>query len=84
MQMLRGQLIRWLIYILIMGLVIRGIDNFAHAGGLATGFLLGKILADRPPASPEERKLANALGWGSALVVLASFVMMILANVRGS
>ncbi|HXQ25673.1 MAG TPA: rhomboid family intramembrane serine protease [Candidatus Acidoferrales bacterium] len=82
MQMLRTQLIRWLIYILIWGLVVRGIDNYAHAGGLATGFILGKIMADRLPNSPEERKLANALGWGAALVVLASFVMMILANVR--
>jgi len=84
MQMLRGQLMRWLIYILIWGLFVRGIDNFAHAGGLATGFVLGKILADRPPNSPEERKLANALGWGAALVVLASFVMMVITNVRGS
>ena len=84
MQMLRTQLIRWLIYLLIWGLVVRGIDNYAHAGGLATGFILGKILADRPPATPEERKRAHMLGWGAALVVLASFVMMILANARAS
>jgi rhomboid protease GluP len=83
-QMLRSQLIRWLIYIAIWGFLVSGIDNFAHAGGLATGFALGKILTDRPPATPEDRKLAYALGWAAALVVVASFVMMFLWNSRAS
>lgn len=82
MQMLRGQLIRWLIYIGIWGLLFPGIDNWAHAGGLATGFILGKILTDRPPVTPEERKVAYALGWAAALIVLASFAMMVLGNLR--
>ena len=84
LQMLRGQLIRWLIYIGIWGLLFQGVDNWAHAGGLATGFLLGKLMIDRPPATPEERKLANALGWAAALIVVASFAMMILGNIRAS
>jgi rhomboid protease GluP len=82
MQMLRSQIIKWLIYIAILGLVIRGIDNFAHLGGFITGFALGKILMDRPPASMEERKRAYAMGWLAALLVVASFSMMILTNVR--
>jgi rhomboid protease GluP len=84
MQMLRSQLIRWLIYIGIWGLLFPGIDNWAHAGGLATGFILGKILTDRPPATPEERKLAYALGWAAALIVVASFAVMIFGNLRAS
>ena len=84
LQMLRGQLIRWLIYIGIWGLLFQGVDNWAHAGGLATGFLLGKLMIDRPPATPEERKLANALGWAAALIVVASFAVMILGNIRAS
>lgn len=83
MQMLRSQIIRWLIYIAVWGLLFPGIDNFAHAGGLATGFLLGKIMIDRAPVAPEERKRAYLLGWGSALVVIASFTAMILWNLRG-
>jgi rhomboid protease GluP len=82
MQMLRGRLVRWLVYIAIWGLLIPGIDNFAHLGGLATGFALGKLMADRPPATPEERKRAYLLGWGAALVVAASFAMMIFENFR--
>lgn len=84
MQMLRSQLIQWLIIIVILGLLPFGIDNYAHAGGLICGFLLGKLMADRPPASPEEQKRAYALGWFAALIVAASIGLMILANVRAS
>jgi rhomboid protease GluP len=76
MQMLRSQIIRWLIYIAIWGFVFPGIDNYAHFGGLAAGFGLGKIMADRAPSSPEERNRANALGWATALVVILSVAMM--------
>jgi rhomboid protease GluP len=84
MQMIRNQMIRWLIYIAIWGLLFPGIDNYAHAGGLISGFLLGKIMAGRTPASPEEQKRAYALGWVAALIVAASIGLMILANVRAS
>jgi rhomboid protease GluP len=83
MQMLRSQLIKWLIYIAVLGLVIRGIDNYAHFGGLATGFVLGKIMMDRPPAGPEERKRAYALGWAAGLAVVASFAMVAFEILRG-
>jgi rhomboid protease GluP len=76
MQMVRSNLIRWLIYVAIMGFMFSAIDNWAHAGGLATGYLLGRIMADRPPVSPEERRRAEMLGWGTALVVLASIAMV--------
>ncbi|MGH9715376.1 MAG: rhomboid family intramembrane serine protease [Candidatus Acidiferrales bacterium] len=78
MQMLRNQMIRWLIYILIFGLVMRGIDNYAHFGGLVVGFVLGKLMASRPPASTEERKRAYAMGWAAGLAVAASFAMVVL------
>jgi rhomboid protease GluP len=82
MRMLRQQIIRWLVYILVWGLLFPGIDNMAHLGGLATGFLLGRIMMDRPPMSPEERKKAYAMGWAAALLVAASFAMVIYSNVR--
>ncbi len=75
MQMLRSQLIRWLVYIAILGLMMSGVDNYAHFGGLATGFLFGRIMIDRPPADTNERTLANVLGWGAAAVVVLSFAM---------
>jgi rhomboid protease GluP len=77
MQMLRSQVIRWLIYLAIWGFLARGmVDNYAHFGGLVAGFGLGKIMADRPPGSPEERNRANALGWATAIIVIASVAFM--------
>lgn len=75
MQMLRNQIIRWLIYIVAWGFLFPGVDNWAHLGGFASGFLLGKVMVDRAPASAEERKKAYVMGWGAALVVVGSFVM---------
>jgi len=77
MRALRTQLLRWVLYIFILGFVIPGTDNAAHLGGLAAGFLLGKVFVDREPLTAEERKRAYALGWLAALVVVASFVAML-------
>lgn len=82
MQMLRSQIIRWLIYIAVFGLLFPGIDNWAHAGGLAAGFLLGRIMKDHAPASLEEHKRALVLGWASAFVVFVSFAMVVFLNLR--
>jgi rhomboid protease GluP len=76
LQMLRGNIIRWLIYIAIMGVLIQGIDNYAHIGGAVGGYLLGKTMSAREPADAHERKVADAMGWGTALVLAASFAMM--------
>ena len=75
MQMMRNQILRWLVYIVVWGFLFPGVDNWAHLGGFVSGFVLGKLMADRPPASPEERKRAYAMGWGAALTVVVSFVM---------
>lgn len=75
--MLRSSLIKWLIYILIMGFMFSGIDNAAHFGGLVAGFGLGKVMADRQPSGAAERKRADALGWATAFVVLVCFGLMV-------
>lgn len=79
LRMLRSQLISWLIYMAVMGFMMRGIiDNWAHGGGLAAGFVLGKVMIDRKPADTIERKRADLLGWGAALAVAISFVFMVI------
>ncbi len=78
MRMIRGQLLKWVAYILVFGLLVGGIDNAAHLGGLAAGFVLGKIMADREPANADERKRAYTLGWSAGLVVVASFAIMLM------
>ncbi len=78
MQALRSRLVSWVVSIFVFGFLMSGIDNWAHFGVLATGFLLGKIFADHEPMNPAELKRAQALGWSAAIVLLASFAFMIL------
>ena len=78
MQQLRSRLVSWVVSIFVFGFLMRGVDNWAHAGGLAAGFGLGKLFTDREPANPSERRTAYTLGWLAAAVVVASFVLMIL------
>ena len=81
MQQLRSQVYRWIIYLVVWGMLPgMHIDNWAHLGGGITGFILAKFMLDRAPATPAERKRAYALGWATAVVVLASFGFMILAG----
>jgi rhomboid protease GluP len=77
-QALRSSLIRWLVYIGVLGLIMRGTDNFAHLGGLAAGYLLGRLMADRQPAGVSEVKRANLLGWAAGAAVFVSFALMVL------
>jgi hypothetical protein len=61
-----------------MGFLMPGIDNFAHIGGFASGYALGRIMLDRTPVDAAERKRAYALGWlaGGAVVVSFGFMVM--------
>jgi rhomboid protease GluP len=78
MRMMRSQLLSWLIYIAVLGFLMPAVDNYAHAGGFAAGFGLGRVLADRRPADLAERRLAEALGWAAGAVVAASFAFMLM------
>jgi rhomboid protease GluP len=78
MKELRSRLVSWVVSIFVIGFLMPGIDNWAHFGGLASGFLLGKIFADRQPATAAERRTAYALGWLAAMGIVASFALMIL------
>jgi rhomboid protease GluP len=82
MQMVRSQLIRWIVYIAVFGLLVGGVDNAAHFGGLAAGFLLGRVFADRQPVSAQERQRAYALGWFAGIIVAVSFVLMLMFYFR--
>jgi len=76
-QALRSALIRWLIYIAVLGFLFSGTDNYAHLGGVATGYVLGRFMPDRAPADVSERRLADSLGWAAGLAIAVSFGFMI-------
>jgi rhomboid protease GluP len=75
---IRAQMLRMMGYLVIMAVLPIGVDNAAHFGGLAAGFLLGRVFADREPMNAAEFKRAYALGWLAGIVVVVSFVMMFL------
>lgn len=80
MQQLRGRLISWVVSIFAIGLFFGGLrtDNWAHFGGLAAGFLLGRVFADREPMNSSERNTAYALGWSALAAVVVCFVLMVM------
>jgi rhomboid protease GluP len=78
MQAQRNRLIFWIVIIFAQGLLPGlNVDNWAHFGGLAGGFALGRIFADRQPERGTETTRAYLLGWIAAAVLIASFGMMI-------
>jgi rhomboid protease GluP len=78
MRELRSRLISSVVILFVLGFMGMGLDNWAHGAGLASGFVAGKIFADRQPMNVRERQIANALGWLAGLAVIASFALMIL------
>jgi rhomboid protease GluP len=76
-QAQKSRLISWIATTFLIGAFpgVR-IDNWGHFGGLATGFVLGRIMSDRQPATPNEKQLAQILGWLAGLITIASFIFM--------
>ena len=78
MRDLRSRLISSVVILFVLGFSgFMAMDNWAHGGGLAAGFILGKVFADRQPMNAGERRRAYILGWLAGLVIVASFVFMI-------
>jgi rhomboid protease GluP len=78
MHELRSRLISSVVILFVLGFMGMGMDNYAHGAGLAAGFGLGKLFADRQPMNSRERQIAYALGWLAGIAVVASFVLMFL------
>jgi len=79
MREIRSRLLTQVVILFALGFSgFMAMDNFAHGGGLAAGFLLGKLFADRKPVTAGERRTAYALGWLAGVVIIASFVLMLL------
>jgi rhomboid protease GluP len=79
MRDLRSRLITSVVILFAVGFMgAFRIDNAAHLGGLAAGFVIGKIFVDREPMNARAKQTAYVLGWLAGAAVLVSFVLMIL------
>jgi rhomboid protease GluP len=78
MRDLRSRLVSSVVILFVLGFMGMGMDNTAHLAGLVSGFLLGKIFADRQPMNAGERRNAALLGSFAGLVIITSFTLMIL------
>lgn len=72
---LRRLAVQWTVYALIYGFVLRGIDNYAHMGGLLGGAAMAFLMT-----LPGERNVLGAVawriaGWAGVAAVAWAFVM---------
>jgi rhomboid protease GluP len=72
---IRGMYVRWAVYMLIFGLFIPGIDNYAHIGGMAAGFGVAYV-AETPRAAGGTEGLWRAAAWFCILLTAVSFLKM--------
>jgi rhomboid protease GluP len=72
---LRRQYIQWMIYLLIFGLVIQGVDNAAHLGGLAGGFVVAYLAGTPGVSEAAENFWRLAAGLALAITGYAFFQM---------
>jgi rhomboid protease GluP len=74
---IRAMYIRWAVYILAMGLIIRMTDNSAHIGGVAAGFAVA-YLAGTPRVAGAMEKVWQAASWIAVMLTGYCFLQMYL------
>ncbi len=73
-QLVHGQALRYAIILFFFGLIMRGVDNFAHAGGFVGGYLISQVLDPLRPERIDHIVLALACLVITAASILASVV----------
>ena len=73
-SLVHGQAVSWAVTLFVFGLIMPGVDNYAHAGGFAGGFLTARLLNPMKP----ERIDHLVLGAGCLLLSLLPIVAAIL------
>jgi rhomboid protease GluP len=69
----RGMYIRWAVYTLIWGLLMPAVDNYAHLGGMAAGFVIAYV-AETPRAAGSAEKMWLAASWFCIVLTVVSFL----------
>lgn len=72
---IRGMYVRWAIYMLIFGLLVSGVDNYAHIGGIAAGFVVA-YFAETPRTGGATESLWQVASWCCVILTVVSFLKM--------
>ena len=75
---IKGMYVRWAIYGLAFGLLIPMIDNAAHIGGLAGGFIVGYIAGTPRLAEDWRENLWRYASYACIVLPILSFIRMFL------
>jgi rhomboid protease GluP len=75
-EAVRNMFVRWAVYMLAFGLIIPGIDNAAHIGGLVSGIAFGALVSDLPSFTQSSIQVWKLLRVVAFLVVLFGFIMV--------
>jgi len=73
---IRGHYIRWVVYMLIIGLLIPQIDNAAHVGGLAGGFGVAYLAGLRRAEGAWQERVWQVVAYACILLTALSFFHM--------
>lgn len=76
-SLIRQQAIQWTIYIALYGLIMPGIDNYAHAGGFIGGYALSALFNPLTRERGDHLLIAVLCLVASLLAVLASVYVML-------
>ncbi len=72
---IRGMYIRWAVYTLIWGLLVPAVDNYAHIGGMAAGFVIA-YFAETPRATGPTEGMWQAASWCCVIITVVCFLKM--------
>lgn len=75
-EAVRNMFVRWAVYMLAFGLLIPGIDNAAHIGGLVSGIAFGALVSDMPSVTQSSIRAWKLLRALAFLLVLFGFIMV--------
>lgn len=70
---IRGFYVRWLVYGMALGLLISGIDNWAHIGGVAGGFAIAYVAGVPVRASRSADAIWKVLAFSAVLLTAICF-----------
>jgi rhomboid protease GluP len=76
-SVVHSQAMYWAVMLFVFGFIMSGVDNYAHAGGFAGGFLAGRLLDPLKPERVNHLAIALVCLALSVLAIVVSFVLRV-------